>query len=63
MAKRQSDVNSPAQPGSDRDNSADTNEERLRGLGDESNAASEEDDELDDAEDAEEEEDEGEGSF
>jgi hypothetical protein len=61
MAKRQDDMNSPTQPGQDRERNPNAPDEQVRGLGDE---AVEDDDEFDeDAEDLDEEEEEGEGSF
>lgn len=62
MANPQKDLNTPAQPG-ERDPNRDMNDEQVRGLGEDSDAA-EEEDEFEDTEDAEdEEEEEGEGSF
>ena len=67
MANRQGDKIAPAEPDTRNDRNSErnpsTNEEQVRGIGDEADAATEEDDEFEDTEELDEEEEEGEGSF
>ena len=65
MANRQPD--SPAEPDTRNDRNSEpnphANEEQVRGIGDETDAATEDDDEFEETEELDEEEEEGEGSF